>query len=62
MIDEIDGGIEQNAPIWAAIGDLMSVLLGAFVQILVGVIGEQLELSSRLDAEVSQRQLESQRR
>lgn len=62
MSDEIDGGIEQTAPIWAAFGDLMSVLLGAFVLILVGVIGVQLELSSELDAEVRQRQLESQRR
>lgn len=62
MSDEIDGGIEQTAPIWAAFGDLMSVLLGAFVLILVGVIGVQLELSSKLDAEVRQRQLESQRR
>lgn len=62
MSDEIDGGIEQTAPIWAAFSDLMSVLLGAFVLILVGVIGVQLELSSKLDAEVRQRQLESQRR
>lgn len=62
MSDEIDGGIEQTAPIWAAFGDLMPVLLGAFVLILVGVIGVQLELSSKLDAEVRQRQLESQRR
>ncbi|CAJ3701160.1 ompA family protein [Burkholderia pseudomallei] len=62
MSDEIDSGIEQTAPIWAAFGDLMSVLLGAFVLILVGVIGVQLELSSKLDAEVRQRQLESQRR
>ncbi|KVD69789.1 hypothetical protein WS62_13590 [Burkholderia sp. ABCPW 14] len=62
MSDEIDGGIEQTAPIWAAFGDLMSVLLGAFVLILVGVIGVQLELSSKLDAELRQRQIETQRR
>ncbi|WP_323119092.1 OmpA family protein [Burkholderia alba] len=62
MSDEIDGGVEPTAPIWAAFGDLMSVLLGAFVLILVGVVGVQLELSSRLDREVRQRQLESQRR
>lgn len=62
MSDEIDGGVEPSAPIWAAFGDLMSVLLGAFVLILVGVIGVQLELSSKLDAEVRQRQWESQRR
>ena len=40
----------------------MSVLLGAFVLILVGVIGVQLELSTRLDHEVKQRQMETQRR
>jgi flagellar motor protein MotB len=40
----------------------MSVLLGAFVLILVGVIGVQLELSSKLEQEVKQRQLETQRR
>ncbi|WP_233834444.1 OmpA family protein [Paraburkholderia sp. ZP32-5] len=62
MSDEIDGGVETAAPIWAAFGDLMSVLLGAFVLILVGVIGVQLELSSKLDQEVKQRQAETQRR
>jgi flagellar motor protein MotB len=62
MSDEIDGGVDATAPIWAAFGDLMSVLLGVFVLILVGVIGVQLELSSRLDAEVRHRQQEAQRR
>jgi flagellar motor protein MotB len=62
MIDDMDGDAESTAPIWAAFGDLMSVLLGAFVLILVGVIGVQLQLSNRLDEEVKQRQLEAQRR
>jgi flagellar motor protein MotB len=62
MSEEIDGGVEPDAPIWAAFGDLMSVLLGAFMLILVGVIGMQLELSSRLEQEVKQRQMETQRR
>lgn len=62
MIDNMDGEAESNAPIWAAFGDLMSVLLGAFVLILVGVIAVQLQLSSRLDEEVKQRQAEAQRR
>jgi flagellar motor protein MotB len=62
MIDDMDGDAESTAPIWAAFGDLMSVLLGAFVLILVGVIGVQLELSTRLDQEVKQRQMETQRR
>ena len=62
MSEDIDGGVETTAPIWPVFGDLMSVLLGAFVLILVGVIGVQLELSSRLEQEVKQRQLETQRR
>jgi flagellar motor protein MotB len=62
MSEDIDGGVEQIAPIWPVFGDLMSVLLGAFVLILVGVIGVQLELSSKLEQEVKQRQLETQRR
>lgn len=51
-----------SAPVWAAFGDLMAALLGAFVLILVGVIGMQLELSNKLEHEVKQRQLETQRR
>ncbi|CAE6826097.1 OmpA family protein [Xanthomonas arboricola] len=62
MSDEIDIDGESGTPIWAAFGDLMSVLLGAFVLILVGVIGVQLQLSSRLDEEVKQHQAEAQRR
>jgi flagellar motor protein MotB len=62
MNDEIEVEAESAAPIWAAFGDLMSVLLGAFVLILVGVIGVQLQLSNRLDEEVKQRQAEAQRR
>jgi flagellar motor protein MotB len=62
MNDDIDGGVEPATPIWAAFSDLISVLLGAFVLILVGVIGVQLELSARLDDAVKQRQQEAQRR
>jgi flagellar motor protein MotB len=62
MSEEIDGGVETVAPIWPVFGDLMSVLVGAFVLILVGVIGVQLELSTRLAHEVKQRQMETQRR
>ncbi|MFP3568404.1 OmpA family protein [Paraburkholderia sp. SIMBA_030] len=62
MSEEIDGGAQTTAPIWPVFGDLMSVLLGAFMLILVGVIGVQLELSTRLAQEVKQRQLETQRR
>jgi len=57
---DIEG--ESATPIWAAFGDLMAVLLGAFVLILVGVIGVQLQLQSRLDDEVKQHQAEAARR
>ena len=60
--DELDAGIEGNAPVWAVFGDLMSGLLGAFVLILVCVIGMQLELSTRLETEMKQRQAEAKRR
>ncbi|NID16364.1 OmpA family protein [Luteibacter yeojuensis] len=62
MSDELEIEGEAGVPVWAAFGDLMSVLLGAFVLILVGVIGVQLQLSHRLDEEVKQRQAEQQRR
>ena len=62
MSDEVEGVEELTAPIWAAFGDLMSVLLGVFVLILVGVIGVQLQLSNKLDEAVKQRQAEAQRR
>jgi flagellar motor protein MotB len=62
MSDEIDVGVEPGAPIWAAFGDLMSVLVGAFVLILVSVIGVQFELSSRLEQEVQQHKAEEKRR
>jgi flagellar motor protein MotB len=62
MNDDFELESESGTPIWAAFGDLMSVLLGAFVLILVGVIGMQLQLTSRLDEEVKQRQAEAQRR
>lgn len=62
MSEDIDGGVEATAPAWAVFGDLMSVLLGAFVLILVSVIGVQLQLSTQLEEEVKQRQEETQRR
>jgi flagellar motor protein MotB len=62
MSDELELEGEAGTPIWAAFGDLMSVLLGAFVLILVGVIGMQLQLTSRLDEAVKQKQAEEQRR
>jgi flagellar motor protein MotB len=54
--EDVDAGLEPSVPVWAVFGDLMSGLLGAFVLILVCVVGMQLDLTSRLEAEVRQRQ------
>jgi flagellar motor protein MotB len=62
MSDELEIEADASAPIWAVFGDLMSVLLGAFVLILIGVIGVQLQLSHKLDEEVRQRQAEARQR
>ncbi|WP_313254826.1 OmpA family protein [Stenotrophomonas sp.] len=59
MSDEIEFDAESTATTWAAFGDLMSVLLGAFVLILASVIGIQLLLHNRLDEEVKQRQAQT---
>ncbi len=61
MSHDVEIDTESTAPIWA-FGDLMSVLLGAFVLILVGVIGVQLQLSHKLEVAEQQRQAELQRR
>lgn len=59
---EVEGDAEASVPVWAAFGDLMSILLGAFVLILVGVIAVQLQLELKLKQEIAQRKLETQRR
>jgi len=59
---EVEGDAGASVPVWAAFGDLMSVLLGVFVLILVGVIGAQMHLEARLAEEVAQREREQQRR
>lgn len=61
-MDDSDASVEHTAPVWAVFGDLMSGLLGAFVLILVGVVGVQMELTSHLQDEVKKRQVEEQRR
>jgi flagellar motor protein MotB len=61
-MDEIESGVDQSTPVWAVFGDLMSGLLGAFVLILVWVLGIQLELAKNLQDETSKRQVEEQRR
>ena len=62
MTDDFDAGVETTVPAWAVFGDLMSVMLGAFVLVLLGVIGVQMELSARLENEVKHRQEELKRR
>ena len=61
-IDEVDGAaVAQSVPVWAVFGDLMAGLVGAFVLILVYAIGMQLDLASKLEAEVQQRQVAAKR-
>ncbi|MBN9474041.1 MAG: hypothetical protein ABS43_27495 [Bordetella sp. SCN 67-23] len=62
MAEDIESNVEAASPVWAVFGDLMSVMLGAFVLLLVSVIGTQLELSTKLEEEVQRRQGEVQRR
>jgi len=57
--------IEQEgvaAPAWAAFGDLMAGVLGAFVLVLAAALVGQLDLASKLEAEIAQRQAEQARR
>ena len=61
-MEDIDASLEQTAPVWAVFGDLMSGLLGAFVLMLVCVLGAQMELAGQLEAEIHKRQAEEQRR
>ena len=61
MSVEHDGDVEASTAVWAAFGDLMSVLLGVFALILVGVIAVQMRLSHQLEEEVRRRQAEAQR-
>jgi flagellar motor protein MotB len=59
---DIDAGSLASTPVWAVFGDLMAGLLGAFVLILLFAVASQLELATRLQDEVRQRQQEAQRR
>ena len=51
-----------GAPAWAAFGDLMAGVLGAFVLVLGAALVGQLDLANKLEAETQQRQAEQQRR
>jgi len=61
-MEDIDASADHGTPVWAVFGDLMAGLLGAFVLILVGVLGVQLELLTSLESEIQKRQQEEQRR
>jgi flagellar motor protein MotB len=57
--------IEQEGvgtPAWAAFGDLMAGVLGAFVLVLAAALVGQLDLANKLEAEMQQRQAEQARR
>jgi len=62
IADDVDVHGESAAPVWAAFGDLMAGLLGAFVLILLCALGAQLELATKLNDEMRQHQVEEQRR
>ena len=60
-MEELDAA-DHSAPVWAVFGDLMSGLVGAFVLLLVAVVGVQMELTANLQQEVKKRHAEEQRR
>jgi len=61
-VEELEQDFDQEPPIWAIFGDLMSGLVGVFVLLLIWALGFQLELSQSLEREVAKRQAEEARR
>ena len=59
---EHDADVESSSPVWISFADLMTGLLGAFVLLLVGVMAAQLDMATKLEAEVEKRQVEEQKR
>jgi flagellar motor protein MotB len=55
-LDDLDDTGEAAAPVWGVFGDLMAGLVGAFVLLLVAVMGVQLELAQDLQNEAQRRQ------
>ena len=43
-MEELQQELNDDTPVWAIFGDLMSALVGVFVLILVWVLGYQVEL------------------
>jgi flagellar motor protein MotB len=60
-LDDSDDGA-LVAPVFAVFGDLMSVLVGAFVLVLVGTLLVQMDLVASLQTEVAKRRIEEERR
>ena len=61
-MEELQQELNDDTPVWAIFGDLMSALVGVFVLILVWVLGYQVELSQSLQQEVTRREAEQDRR
>ncbi len=62
-MSELESNLSQEeTPIWAIFGDLMSGLVGVFVLLLVWALGFQLELAQSLKIETEKRLAEEQRR
>ena len=61
-MSELSDNQQQDTPIWAVFGDLMSALVGVFVLLLVWALGFQLELSQTLQQEIAKREAAEQRR
>jgi flagellar motor protein MotB len=61
-VEELQQELNDDTPVWAIFGDLMSALVGVFVLILVWVLGYQVELSQSLQQEVTRREAEQDRR
>ncbi len=59
---DLEGGLDEQPPIWPIFGDLMSGLMGIFVLLLVWTLGFQVELAQTLKTEVAKREQEEQRR
>lgn len=56
------GELDGSTPVWAAFGDLMVGVLGAFVLILACALALQFDLAARLETEMQQRRAETERR
>ena len=61
-MEELQQELNDDTPVWAIFGDLMSALVGVFVLILVWVLGYQVELSQSLQQEVTRMEAEQDRR